>query len=173
VLVTRARSRRPPRRARDSCLGRHYLRCSDAAPEPVGVDDQPAIMRDGECARPDLADATVDLDLGDDRDDGTRASGVGDATSHQRIAGAVGARRRARLPLDTLGGRLDDGVVARCGQITQAERDRVGAHAGCDFVDKDSLANWICGPTGSRRCAVRNGEARSSRVPPSPRPGVC
>src|SRR5260370_14172671 len=24
---------------------------------------------------------------------------------------------------------------------------------------KDSLANWICGPTGSRRCAVRSGEA--------------
>ena len=28
---------------------------------------------------------------------------------------------------------------------------------------KDSLANWICGPTRSRRCAVRSGEARSSK----------
>ena len=26
----------------------------------------------------------------------------------------------------------------------------------------DSLAKWICGPTGSRRCEVRSGEARSS-----------
>ncbi len=26
----------------------------------------------------------------------------------------------------------------------------------------DSLAKWICGPTGSRRCDVRSGEARSS-----------
>ena len=27
---------------------------------------------------------------------------------------------------------------------------------------KDSEAKWICGPTGSRRCAERSGEARSS-----------
>src|SRR5262249_6835732 len=39
----------------------------DAAPEPVRVDDQPAIMGHGELARPDLAAAAVDFDLGDDR----------------------------------------------------------------------------------------------------------
>jgi hypothetical protein len=27
---------------------------------------------------------------------------------------------------------------------------------------KDSLAKWICGPTGSRRCALRKGDDRSS-----------
>ena len=51
----------------------------DAALEPIGVDDQPAIMRDGEFARPHLAGAAVDLDLGDDRDHCARALGVGDA----------------------------------------------------------------------------------------------
>ena len=61
-----------------------------------------------------------------------------------------------------LGRRLDDGDVARRLQIAQAEGDRVGADAAAISSMKDSLANWICGPTGSRRCAVRNGEARSS-----------
>ena len=39
----------------------------NAASEPVGVNDQPAIVGDGEFASPDLAGAAVDLDLGDDR----------------------------------------------------------------------------------------------------------
>ena len=49
----------------------------DASREPVGVDDQPAIMRDSELAGPNLAGAAVDLDLSD----GTRALRIGDAAS--------------------------------------------------------------------------------------------
>jgi hypothetical protein len=37
----------------------------DAALEPVQVDDQPAIMRDSELARPYLAGMAIDLDLGE------------------------------------------------------------------------------------------------------------
>jgi hypothetical protein len=39
----------------------------DTALELLGVDDQPAIMRHSEFARPDFAGVTVNLDLGDDR----------------------------------------------------------------------------------------------------------
>jgi hypothetical protein len=79
-------------------------------------------------ARPDLTAATVDLDLGDDRDHRTRALGIGDTASRQRVAGAVGERRRAGLPAGALGCRLDDGDVARCSQIAQAEGgDPVGS----------------------------------------------
>jgi hypothetical protein len=68
----------------------------DAAAQPVGVDDQPAIVCDREFLRPDLAAAAVDLDLGDDRHDRTRALGTGDGASDQCIAiaarpGATGA----------------------------------------------------------------------------------
>ena len=68
--------RRPPRTRRGWCPGR---RCVDAVPQPVRVDDQPAVMGDREFARPDLAAAAVDLDLSDDRDHRPRALGVGDA----------------------------------------------------------------------------------------------
>ena len=36
---------------------------------------------------------------------------------------------------------------------------------------KDRLANWICSPTGPRRCAVGIGSRGRARVPPSPIPG--
>jgi len=99
----------------------------DAAPQPVRVDDQPAIMRDGEFARPHLAIAPIDLDLGDDRDHRTRALRVGDAAPGQCVAGAVGPRRWARLPPGMLGRGLDDGDVARRLQIAQAEGELRGA----------------------------------------------
>ena len=41
--------------------------------QPVRVDDQAAVVRDRELARPDLAGRAVDLDLGDDRNDGAVA----------------------------------------------------------------------------------------------------
>jgi hypothetical protein len=104
------------------------------APEPVGVDDQPAIVCHGEFACPHLAGAAVDLDLGDDRDHGTRALRVGDTAAGQGVAAAVGPRRRARLPPGALGCGLDDGDVARLLQIAQAEGDRVGADRGSKDV---------------------------------------
>ncbi len=134
----------------------------DATAQPVGVDDQPAITGDGEFLRPDLAGAAVDLDLGDDRHHRTRALGIGDAAPRQGVAAAVGPRRRARLPPGGFGRGFDDGDVARHLQIAQAEGGGVGADRGGDFVGKGFAGELICGPTGSRRCAVRNGEARSS-----------
>jgi len=75
----------------------------DAALEPVGVDDQPAIMGDREFARPHLAATPVDLDLGDDRDHRARALRISDAAPAPDTAAAVGPRRRAidffELPL--------------------------------------------------------------------------
>src|SRR5205085_12445202 len=99
-------------------------------------DDRPAIRRYRELARPELAVAAVDLDLGHDRDHGPRALGIGDAAAAQGVAAAVGPRRRPRVPLRALGRRLDDGDVARRLQIAQPERDRVGAVRGGDLVDK-------------------------------------
>jgi len=85
----------------------------DAAPEPVGVDDQPAIMGDGEFARPHLAGMAVNLDLGDDRHHRTRALRIRNAAPGQGVAIAVGPRRGPWLPADTLGRRLDDGDLTR------------------------------------------------------------
>jgi len=97
----------------------------DTALELLGVDDQPAIMRHSEFARPDFAGVTVNLDLGDDRNHRTRALPIGDAAPGQHIAIAVGIRRGPRLPLGALGRRFDHGDVALRLQIAQAECDRV------------------------------------------------
>ena len=70
----------------------------DAEAQAVGVDDQPAIMRHGEFARPDFAAAAVDLDLGDDRDERTRALGTGDPAPGQSVAIAVGPRATSAAP---------------------------------------------------------------------------
>ena len=45
----------------------------------------------------------------------------------------------------------------------QPELDRVlASSAAATSSMNDSLAKWICGPTGSRRCDVRSGDERSS-----------
>jgi hypothetical protein len=75
----------------------------DAAPQPIGVDDQPAIMRHGEFARPDFAATAFDLDLEDDRHDGRRALGIGNAAAGQSVAVVVGVWRWPRLPPGALG----------------------------------------------------------------------
>jgi hypothetical protein len=66
---------------------------------PSGVDDQPAIMRDSEFARRDLAGIAVDLDLGDDRDHGTRALGIGDAAPDSYWARQLKRQRIATIML--------------------------------------------------------------------------
>ena len=66
----------------------------DAAAQPVGIDDQPAIMRDGEFARLHLAGAAVDLDLGDDRGGRLRLRlALGD----EIVANLSGSRRKPSL----------------------------------------------------------------------------
>ena len=107
-----------------------------SAPEPIGVDHQPAIVCHGESAHPDSAAAPVHLDICDDRRHRPRALGIGDAAAGQRVALAVGVWRGTRLPPGALGRRLDDGDVARRLQIAQAKRDRVPTRRGCDLVDK-------------------------------------
>ena len=50
------------------------------------------------------------------------------------------------------------------GSLTWRRRNSTGSALSADAISsmKDSLAKWICGPTGSRRCALRSGEPRSS-----------
>jgi len=92
VLVTLGAVEATLRSAR-SCLD-DVLRCSGGA---LGVDDQPAVVRDGEFARQTLPCggrsrlamiATT-----------APSAGIGDAAAGQRVAIAVGPRRGARLHL--------------------------------------------------------------------------
>jgi hypothetical protein len=108
----------------------------NAAPQPIGVDDQTTIMCYREFARLHLAAVAVDVDLGDDRDDRISALRIGNAAPCQRIAIAVGVWRRARLPVGALGGGLDHGNVARGLQIAQPKGDWVRTYRGGDLVDK-------------------------------------
>ena len=55
-------------------------------------------MRADEPLHPDAAGAAVDLDLGDLRDDGLTAKGVGDAAAGEDVAAAARLRRRTRRP---------------------------------------------------------------------------
>ena len=50
------------------------------------------------------------------------------------------------------------------GSLMWRRRNSIGSAftAAATSSMKDSLAKWICGPTGSRRCDVRNGDERSS-----------
>ena len=55
-------------------------------------------------------------------------------------------------------------TAASRGSFTYFSRNSTGSTPSecATSSQNDSLANWICGPTGSRRCEVRSGEARSS-----------
>ena len=50
------------------------------------------------------------------------------------------------------------------GSLMWRSRNSIGSSlsAAATSSMNDSLAKWICGPTGSRRCEERSGEARSS-----------
>src|SRR5262249_54258871 len=133
----------------------------DGVLEPIGIDDLTAVVGDGELARPDLSARAVDIDLGDDRAAGAVALGIGDAAGGDLVAGLVLARRGPRLPARLFGGGLDPRDVARVLDVTQAELDGIKVERR-HLVHEHSLAKWICGPTGSRRCALRSGELRSS-----------
>ena len=93
-------------------------------------------MRDRELASPDASGLALDLDLGDDRDDGAAALRIGDALAAQQLTGALAWRGRPGLPAGFLRRRLDHRLVARRGQVLQAELDRVGAGGERDLVDE-------------------------------------
>src|SRR5262249_61040718 len=96
----------------------------DGVPEPVGIDDLAAVMRDGELARPDLSARAVDIDLGDNGAAGAVALGIGDAAAGDLVAGLVLARRGPRLPARLLGRGLDPRDVARVLDVPEAEFQR-------------------------------------------------
>ena len=139
---------------------------SMALARPSGIDDLAAIMGDHEPLDPDLAGGAVDVDLGDRGDAGAVALRIGDAAAVDLVAGLVAPRRGPRLPAELLGRRLDDGGVARvldvlAGGTATGSWSRAAATSSM----KDSLAKWICGPTGSRRCerAQRRGAVEQRR----------
>src|SRR5688572_20242779 len=86
----------------------------DHARQRGGVDHQAAVVGDDDALDPDVAGLAVDLDLADLRDHGLAAIRVGDAAARRDVAGAAArVRRRARIPAELLGCRLDAGDGAR------------------------------------------------------------
>jgi hypothetical protein len=81
-------------------------------------------MGDGEFARPHLAAAAVDLDLGDDRDHGTRALGIGDAAAGQGIT--VAPRSLCRFFLHSLAATPGEPAKTSQRRAEQRQRSRFG-----------------------------------------------
>src|SRR5262249_59712212 len=106
----------------------------DGVLEPVGIDDLPAVMGDGELARPDFPAGAIDVDLGNDGDAGAAALRIGDAAAADRMAGLILARRGPRLPAGFFRRGLDHGDVAPGLDVAQAEFDRVEAHRRGYFI---------------------------------------
>src|SRR5215472_7281884 len=75
----------------------------DALGEPVGIDDLPAVVRDRELARPDLAGRPIDINFGDDGDAGAIALRIGYPAARYLVTALVAPRRCPRLPPCFLG----------------------------------------------------------------------
>src|SRR4029077_3447329 len=108
----------------------------DGVPDPDRVDDLPAVMGDGEFARPDLAARAVDIDLGNDGAARAVALRIGDAAAADLGAGLVLARRRPRLPGGLFRRGPDHGDVARILDVAQAELDRIERQRRRHLVDE-------------------------------------
>src|SRR5262245_22838110 len=93
----------------------------DGVPEPIGIDDLAAVMRNGELARPDLSARAVDIDLGDHGAAGAVALGIGDAAAGDLVAGLVLARRGPRLAARLFRRGLGRPDVARVPSGTRAD----------------------------------------------------
>src|SRR5205807_1727024 len=119
--------------------------------QALRIDDQAAIVRDHHAARPDPPRIALDLDLGHGGHRSAVALGEGDAAPFQQLAAALALRRSSRLPLRLLRRRLDDGGMARLGEVPQAERDRIFAHRRGPLVD--ARTPGPSGPTPCRRSA--------------------
>ena len=128
---------------------------------PIGLMIWPQSCATVNLPRPDLAGRTIDVDLERDRD-------------QRAVAARIGEPRPVTvLPLWSLRGEGRGFQSAFCAAalITAMSRAffrwRSRSSTGSTFSAaatssmNDSLAKWICGPTGSRRCEVRSGEARS------------
>ena len=137
--------------------------------QAVRIDDLAAVVRDRELARPDLAGAAVDVDLGDDRAGGAVALRIGDAAAGDRVAGLVLARRGPRVPAGLLGRRLDHRDVARVLDVPQPELDRIDAERRRDLVHERFAGEVDLRPDriAQMRRAQRRGalEQRRDRLP--------
>src|SRR5262249_16689050 len=146
----------------------------DGVLEPIGVDDLPAVMGNGELACPDLSARAVDIDLGHDRAAGAVALGIGDAAAGHLVAGLVLARRGPRLPSGFFGGGLDHRDVARVLDVTQAELDGIEVERRRHLVherlagEMDLRSNRIAQMRAAQRRAAleqrRNGLPRHALV---------
>ena len=91
--------------------------------------------------------------------DGPRTLGVGHAAAHQRVAGAVGARRGAQLPPDAVSRGLDYGAVAKpsCEERKATKQSR----SAWDYFA--SLARICLGADLGSRARCAGGEAVEQR----------
>jgi len=123
----------------------------DRALERKRIDDEAAVVRDGESRDTIAAARSLDRDFGDDRDHRTVARRVGDAASGEHRSVVARIRARARLPVRRLRDGLDRRALARIGEVTQAERDRVGARSRGELVDERFAREARGRPSGSPR----------------------
>src|SRR4029077_8140262 len=141
----------------------------DGVPDPDRVDDLPAVVGDGEFARPDLAARTIDVDFGDHSAARAVALRIGDAAPADLGAGLVLARRRPRLPGGLFRRCLDHRDIARILDVSQAELDRVERQRRRNFVDEGLAREVHLRPDGiaQMRAAQRRGarEQGGNRFP--------
>src|SRR5690606_21874633 len=93
---------------------------------PFGVVDKPTIERRAHAVHNDLAALDGDRDA------------FGGVTAHIQADGdadALTGWRSSGVPTEVGCRGFEDGAVARLGEVTQAELDRVHADGGRDFVD--------------------------------------
>src|SRR5207302_10247861 len=131
----------------------------DRVAQTLRIDDQAAIVRDHHATRPDPPRIALDLDLGHGGHRSAVALGEGDAAPFQQFAAALALRRSSRLPLRLLRRRLDDGGMARLGEVPQAERDRILAHGSGQLVDELLAAEVDLGP--DRIAHMRGAQGRA------------
>src|SRR5439155_4316894 len=133
----------------------------DRVAQPLGIDDETAVMRDREFLCPNASGLPVDLDLGDRRDNGPGTKRVGNSAAREDIAVATfGIGRWARFPAGPLGGGLDNGYIAQRGNMSEAKRNGVLAYRCRDLVDELLAGKMDIGP--HRIAKVRSAKRRAT-----------
>ena len=128
----------------------------DRAAQPLGVDDQATVVRAYEPLHPDVTRVTIDLDLGNLRDDRLATEGVRDSASRQNGPCTARLRRRPRVPAVGIRGRTDGGNRAGAFEATvivgaplsSFSRNSTGSAwaAAASSSMNDSEAKVTCGP---------------------------
>ncbi len=105
----------------------------------LGIDDEPAIVRNGELASPDPPGPGIHFDVCHYGNDSVAALSVSDSLPVQQLGltRSLGVRRHgAGYPTGPFSRRFHDRSVARCTDVSQAELDRICAHLVRDLVDE-------------------------------------